>query len=78
MINMLYKLVGLAFVVLSTSALSTDTMKNPSNHFDGKHFFNQPAEPAMASPWKIWWYFFTAPRVARPLPNPCPCKPWIG
>ena len=69
---MISKLVGLAFVVLSTSALSTDTMKTASDHFDGTHFFNQPAEPAMASPWKIWWYFFTAPRVdtapAKPLP----------
>jgi L-ascorbate metabolism protein UlaG (beta-lactamase superfamily) len=74
MINMLYKLVGLAFVVLSTSALSTDTMKNPSNHFDGKHFFNQPAEPAMASPWKIWWYFFTAPRVDTAPTQPLPVQ----
>lgn len=69
---MFAKMICIAGVVLSTAVLSSDVMKNTSAHFDGTHFFNQPAEPAMSSPWKIWWYFLTEPRVdtvpAQPLP----------
>ncbi len=69
---MFAKYICLAGFVLSTAALSTNSMNTPSDHFDGKRFFNQPIEPAMESPWKIWWYFLTATRTntvpEKPLP----------
>jgi hypothetical protein len=49
-------------------------MKPISNHFDGKQYFNQSAEPAMASPWKIWWYFLTAPRIDTSPEKPLPIQ----
>lgn len=60
---MFFRLICATFFALSTAALGTGTMKTTSDHFDGKYFFNQLAEPQMESAWKIWWYFLTATRI---------------
>jgi L-ascorbate metabolism protein UlaG (beta-lactamase superfamily) len=68
------KLLFSFFFVLSTSASSTDLLVEKSNHFDGRHFFNQPLEPDMQSAWKVWWYYFTTPRVDAVPENPLPIQ----
>jgi L-ascorbate metabolism protein UlaG (beta-lactamase superfamily) len=71
---MIARLICLASLVLSMMASSTNTMKNESNHFDGKHYYNQPAEQPMESVWKIWWYFLTESRVDTVPEHPLPVQ----